>query len=204
MQARIHALRGEAAQAADYLVWLETTSRDSGDAEGLVFGLGSAAVTHAALRNTTHAATLLTELAAADDTRDNPQYAALLPALIRAALAIGHPDIAQTLTTGYRPHTPYAHHALITATAALAEARGAHQAAADGHADAATRWEQFGVIPEHAHALLGHGRCLIILGKPPAAAPILHQARALFDQLGAIPALAETNALLEQATALSS
>jgi hypothetical protein len=183
---------------------METTSRAAGDAEGLVDGLGSAAVTHAALRNTTHAATLLTELAAADDTRDNPQYAALLPALIRTALAIGHPDIAQTLTTGYRPHTPYAHHALITATAALAEACGDHQAGTDGYADAAERWEQFGVIPEHAHALQGHARCLIALGRPNEAAPVLHQAGALFDQLGAIPALAATDTLLEQATALSS
>ena len=150
VQARIHALRGEPARAADYLAWLETTSRDSGDAEGLVFGLGSAAVTHAALTNPTHAATLLTELAAAQDTRDNPQYAALLPALIRTALAIDNLNIAHGLTTGYQPRTPYAHHALITATAALAEAGVDLQAAADGYADAAERWEQFGVVPEHA------------------------------------------------------
>ena len=123
---------------------------------------------------------------------------------MRTALAIGHPGIAQTLTADYKPHTPYAHHALIAATAALAEAGGDHQAAADGYADAATRWEQFGVIPEHAYALQGHGRCLITLGRPHEAAPVLHQARALFDQLGAVPALAETDALLEQATALSS
>ena len=204
MQARIHALRGTPARAADYLAWLETTSRDSGDAEGLVFGLGSAAITHAALRDTTSAATLLTELAAAEDTRDNPQYAALLPALIRTALAIDHLDIAHDFTTGYQPRTRYAHHALITAAAALAEARGDHQPAADGYADAAERWEQFGVIPEHAYALLGHGRCLINLGQPQEAAPILHQAHALFDHLGAAPALAETDTLLQQAVALSS
>jgi tetratricopeptide (TPR) repeat protein len=204
VQARVHALRGTPARAADFLVWLESTSRDSGDAEGLVFGLGSAAVTHAALGDATSAAMLLTELAAAEDTRDNPQYAALLPALIRTALAIDHLNIAHGLTTGYQPRTPYAHHALITTTAALAEARGDRQAAADGYANAAERWEQFGVIPEHAYALQGHGRCLINLGQPHEAAPTLRQARALFDQLGAVPALAETDALLEQATALSS
>jgi hypothetical protein len=92
----------------------------------------------------------------------------------------------------------------MTATAAIAEAAGDHQAAAGSYADAAQRWEQFGVIPEHAYALLGHGRCLINLGQPHEAAPTLHLARALFDQLGAMPALAETDALLEQATALSS
>jgi hypothetical protein len=85
-----------------------------------------------------------------------------------------------------------------------AEARGDHQAAADGYADAAQRWDVFGVIPEHAYALQGHARCLITLGRPNEAAPILHQARALFDQLGAAPALAETDTLLQQAVALSS
>ena len=133
------------------------------------------------------AATLLAELAAAADTRDNPQYASLLPALIRTALAIDHLDIAHGFTTGYQPRTRYAHHALITATAALAEARGDHQPAADGYADAAERWEQFGVIPEHAYALLGHGRCLINLGHPHEAAPILHHARELFTTLARHP-----------------
>jgi tetratricopeptide (TPR) repeat protein len=183
---------------------VETTSREVGAAEVLVFGLGAAAITHTALGNATNATTLLTELAAAPGTRGNTYYAALLPALVRTALAIPHPDIAQTLTIDYEPHTPYAHHTLITATAALAEARGDHQTAADAYAKAAERWEQFGVIPEHAHALLGHGRCLIDLGQPHHAAPILHQSRALFDQLGAMSALAETDALLQQATAVSS
>ena len=204
VQARIYALRGVPARAADYLAWLETTSRDSGDAEGLVFGLGSAAVTHAALTNPTHAAILLTELAAAQDTRDNPQYAAHLPALIRTALAIDNLNIAHGLTTGYQPRTPYAHHALITATAALAEAGIDLQAAADGYVDASERWQQFGVVPEHAFALLGHGRCLINLGHPHDAAPILQHARELFTRLRAAPALAETDTLLRQTTALSS
>jgi class 3 adenylate cyclase/tetratricopeptide (TPR) repeat protein len=204
LQARVHTLRGQPALAADYLDWLVTTNREAGAAEVLVYGLGAAAITHTALGNTAHATILVTELAESPGTRDNTYYAALLPALVRTALAIGHPGIAQTLTADYKPHTPYAHHALIAATAALAEAGGDHQAAADGYADAATRWEQFGVIPEHAYALQGHGRCLITLGRPHEAAPVLHQARALFDQLGAVPALAETDALLEQATALSS
>ncbi|MDX6496293.1 MAG: hypothetical protein QOE17_2279, partial [Gaiellales bacterium] len=144
------------------------------------------------------------ELAAAPDTRDNIYYAALLPALVRLAITLGQLSIADQFTAGYEPHTPYAHHALVAATAALAEARGDHQTAADTYADAARRWEEFGVTPEHAHALQGHGRCLITLGHPSEAAPILHHARELFDRLSATPALAETDALLQDATALSS
>jgi hypothetical protein len=112
------------------------------------------------------------------------------------------PDRTTPKGTDYQPHTPYAHHALITATAALAEAGGDHQVAANGYA--ARRWQQFGVIPEHAYALQGHGRCLINVNQPYEAAPILHHARELFDRLGAAPALAETDALLRDATALSS
>jgi class 3 adenylate cyclase/tetratricopeptide (TPR) repeat protein len=204
VEARIHTLRGRPALAADYLEWLETTSRDTAAAEILVSGLSSAAITHASLGNATHAIALLSELAATPDTRDNSMYAAYLPALVRTAVGLNQHDTAQSLAMDYRPHTPYAQHALITTTAALAEASGDHDAAADGYADAAGRWERFGVIPEHAYALQGHGRCLINLGQPHEAAPVLHQARALFDRLGAIPALAETDALLEQATALSS
>jgi class 3 adenylate cyclase len=204
VEARIHTLRGRPALAADYLEWLETTSRDTAAAEILVSGLSSAAITHAGLGNATHAIALLSELAATPDTRDNSMYAAYLPALVRTAVGLNQHDTAQSLAMDYRPHTPYAQHALITTTAALAEASGDHDAAADGYADAAGRWERFGVIPEHAYALQGHGRCLINLCQPHAAAPVLHQARALFDRLGAIPALAETDTLLEQATALSS
>jgi tetratricopeptide (TPR) repeat protein len=204
VQARVHTLRGQPALAADYLDWLVTTSREAGAAETLVFGLGAAAITQTALGNTAQAAALVTELAAAPGTRDNSYYAAVLPALIRTAITIGHPTIAQQLATDYQPHTPYAHHALITATAVLAEARGDHQTAADAYADAATRWEQFRVIPEHAYALQGHGRCLINLGHPFEAAPILQHARELFDRLSAAPALVETDALLQQSVALSS
>ena len=204
VQARIHTLRGRPALAADYLDWLETTSRDTDSAELLVLGLGTAAITHTALENTAHAATLVNELAAPTDTRDNFVYAALLPALVRTAITLGQPTIAEQLTTGYEPRTPYAQHALIAATATLAEARGDHQPAADGYADAAKRWQQFGVIPEHAYALQGHGRCLLHLGHPTEATAALHQARDLFGQLGAAAALTETETLLEQATALNS
>ena len=50
----------------------------------------------------------------------------------------------------------------------------------------------------------GHGRCLINLGHPHDAAPILQHARELFTRLRAAPALAETDTLLRQTTALSS
>jgi len=64
---------------------------------------------------------------------------------------------------------------------------------------AAARWHDFGVPYEEAQALLGQGRCLVALGRAPEAAHPLEQAREIFTQLGAKPALAETEALLEKA-----
>ena len=107
-------------------------------------------------------------------------------------------------TTDYHPRTPYAHHAVGTANAAIAEHRGQHQTAAHGYAEATYRWDEFGVVPEQAFALLGQGRCLIQLDQPHQAATVLHEAHEHFTQIGALPALAETDTLLERATALSS
>ena len=95
-------------------------------------------------------------------------------------------------------------HATVAANASIAEAEGDLQAALGGYTDAARRWERFGVVPEQAFALLGRGRCLLELGRPNEASPVLLEARAIFDRLGAAPALAEVDGLLERATALSS
>ena len=49
--------------------------------------------------------------------------------------------------------------------------RGARRprVAAEGYAEAAGRWERFGVVPEQAFALLGQGRCLTALGQATEA-----------------------------------
>ena len=203
-QARIHTLRGQAIKTSGYLDWIETYGRDEGAADFIIDGLGAATLAHVALGNPSHAATLLTEITETPNTHNTPYYAAYLPTLVRAALTLERPDLAQALTTNYHPHTPYAHHALTTTNAAIAEHRGQHQPAAQGYADATHRWHEFGVVPEQGFALLGHGRCLIHLGQPHQAATVLHLARERFTQLGAMPALTDTDTLLEQATALTS
>ena len=190
-----------------YLEWLETTARDTGSRGNPGrSGWDQPPSPTRTSETSRHATALLSELAAAPDIRDNSMYAAYLPALVRTALRTrGARPRPQPHRKDYQPqHSVRAPRARSPADAALAEDRGDHQAAADGYADAAGRWERFGVVPEHAYALLGHGRCLISLGQPHEAAPALHQARALFDRLGAIPALAETDDLLARATALSS
>jgi tetratricopeptide (TPR) repeat protein len=166
-------------------------------------GLGSAALVRAALGQSDQAAALLTEISTTPDLRDNPNYAAVLPGLVRTALAIGRQRTAERLVAGVEPVTPYHDHALVTAKAVLAESNGDHQVAAKGYADAAQRWHTFGVLPEHAYALLGQGRCLIALGHYKQATRPLQQARRILATLLAAPALAEIDGLLTEADALS-
>src|SRR2546422_2871173 len=119
--------------------------------------------------------------------------------MVRTALTAGDPVLAGRLAAGLEPHSPLDEHALCAARAQLAEHAGDHADAATLYAEAAARWQEFGNVPEHAHALLGQGRCLLALGEPTAEQR-LHEAADLFSSMGYRPALTETEALLEQTT----
>ena len=204
VQAAILTLRGRAAQSADMLDWLEQTSREAGSSEYIVSNLGTVAFARTALGQHDHAAVLLNEIEANPGRQDSSYYATLLPVMVRTALEVGNPELAERLVAHVERRTPYHEHALATVNAAVAESRGDLQGAEDGYADAAQRWQAFGVVPEQAFALLGHGRTLIALHRTSEAKQVLQQAREIFQVLQAAPALAETDQLLQQATALSS
>jgi tetratricopeptide (TPR) repeat protein len=204
-QARIFSLRGKGnTQSAQGLDWLEAAARVTEDPNSIIHGLGSSALARAEFDQNEVAVALLTELEGFPGARDAVNYPVLLPAMTRAALRVRDPALAQRLVAGVEPRTPYAEHAFVAANAVLTWARGDFQAAADAYADAAERWGRFGVVPEQAFALIGRGRCLLGLSRPTEAAPVLRRARSIFDRLQATPALAETDALLEKAIALSS
>jgi class 3 adenylate cyclase/tetratricopeptide (TPR) repeat protein len=203
VQTRIHTLRGQPDRAAEWLDALETSCRDSGDPQAIVCGFAAAADAHAALNQPDIAAALLAEVGTTSGTRATNYYITWLQGMVRTALAINRSDLAEQLLAGVEPRHPYTQHALAAAHATLAEHHGDHTTAADAYTDAATRWEQFGVIPEHAHALLGQGRCLLALNRAAEATAVLQHARALFDHLHATPALIQIDTLLGQATASS-
>jgi hypothetical protein len=123
--------------------------------------------------------------------------------MLRTALAAGDPDLAQRLAQGLEPRYPLREHALCAARAQLAEAAADHADAAALYAEAAARWQQFGNIREYAYALLGQGRCLVTLADPTGEQS-LRKAAELFTSMGYRPALAETEALLEQTNAPAS
>ncbi|MDP9329093.1 MAG: AAA family ATPase [Actinomycetota bacterium] len=156
-QARILALRGQAAQVVGSLDWMESTARELEAADGVVLSLASSALAHIGIGMNDRAAASLAEIEATPDAREYAFYAAFLPAMVRTALSIGDNQLAERLADGVEPLFPYTEHALVAANASLAEARSDLQGAADAYADAALRWEQFGVVPEQAFALLGQG-----------------------------------------------
>ena len=199
VQVRILALRGKGAEITEVLEWLVPAARGTEDPQLVALCLGSAAPMRAGLGQDEVSAALLAELESYPGGHGNANYPMLLPAMVRTALQIGEPELAERLVGGLEPRYPYAEHALVAANAALKEARGDLSSAADAYADAADRWERFGVLPEQAFALLGQGRCLVGLSRPTEAAPVLQHAREPFERLQAAPALAETDALLAAA-----
>jgi len=196
---RVRVLRGEAAGVAGRLDWLEATARETRNPQDLVTGLGSAALARAALSQTEVALALLAEIEAAPGARETAYYTADVGGMVRVALAAGDREIAERLAHGIAAVNPYSEHAVVAARAALAEADGHVVAAGDMYVDAARRWHQFGVVTEEAFALLGAGRCLLAQGSGADATAVLGQARTIFEQLRAVPPLAETDALLSMA-----
>ena len=204
VQAIALTLRGEASDAAGFLDRLVESVRLMGRPDTIVVGLGHAAIVHAALREFEIAVALLLEVEATPGMGESLEDAFHLPSIVRAALSIGEPALADRLAGHLSPRNPYAEHAQVAVNAALAEACGEIETAADAYADAASRWEGFGVVPEQGFALLGQGRCLLDLTRPGESSEVLTQAREIFTDCGMRPALEETDALLAKAIALSS
>jgi class 3 adenylate cyclase/tetratricopeptide (TPR) repeat protein len=203
-QIRVLSLRGEDDEVVETLEWLVPAARGTEDPQLVVLCLGSAAPVHAGLEQDEAATALLTELESSPGARDNQYYPDLLPAMVRAALRIGEFALADRLVGGLKSRYPLAEYALVAATAALTEARGDLREAVAAYAEAADRWDRFGVVAEQAFALLGQGRCLVGLSRPTEASPVLRQARGILERLHAAPALAETDTLLLRASAISS
>jgi tetratricopeptide (TPR) repeat protein len=87
----------------------------------------------------------------------------------------------------------------VAARAVVAEETGELDEALLLYEDAAARWAEHGFVLGNAEALHGSGRCLVALGRAQQATAPLREARELFAQLGAKPALERVDDLLAQA-----
>lgn len=184
-------MMGQTAAVTDDLGWLEFESRESGTSED-VAGLAAAAGARAQLGQRAEAAALLLE---ADDLPGDAYVRSLFQGpMVRTALEIGQPAIAEQLVGRFVARSTYGEHARVASLAALAEAQGRIDEAIAGYTDAIARWDAFGVVPERAWAWLGLGRCLV--ERSADAAPALATARGLFESMESVPALQRCNELL--------
>jgi tetratricopeptide (TPR) repeat protein len=192
--------RGGQAEPAE-AEWLVEAARLVGSIDIVLSAFASACALHAT-RVPKLASALLAELEQTEGARESPYYARQLPAMIRTALRAGDPAVAERLAEGTEVRYPLEEHALHAARAQVAEHAGDRAAGVSLYDEVAARWENFGNVPERAFALLGKGRCLRALGQAGAEEP-LREAHELFGSMGYKPALAETEALLEQPSAVS-
>ncbi len=121
--------------------------------------------------------------------------------LARETVALGRPDLLESLLALPAGDQGAAVDTRTTWLAIAAEAAGRHDEALGLFRDAEQRWRERSDPYERAHALLGQTRCLIALERPNEAVRPLSEAHTLFAQLGAVPALAEARALLGEAEA---
>jgi class 3 adenylate cyclase/tetratricopeptide (TPR) repeat protein len=194
--------RGELSEAARLKDLVVSAAKEMRLPEVCVLGFGAAAATSSAIGRSDLALELLEEFECTPWARSAWYYPAGLPGAVRIALAAGDVALATRLGEGVEPLYALQEHALLTTRALLAEHEGDHEAAADLFADLAARWEGLRFAWEQAQALLGRSRCALALGEPDATEP-LNKAREIFARLGAKPAVAATDALLERATALT-
>ena len=134
-----------------------------------------------------------------DVLRDKAEtlFVYLLPMAVRTAVAAGREDVARRLAAGVDPVLPFAARVERTLAAQVLELDGELPAAAAAFARAAGGWHDFAMPFEEAHAWLGAGRCLAA-GDEAGRIDALQRAAALFEELGAAPALGEADALLRR------
>jgi class 3 adenylate cyclase/tetratricopeptide (TPR) repeat protein len=178
-------------------------AREIGDGQVVVPVFRTAALGRQARGDASGAVALVEE--AHERMRDRPGFRGwLLDDSARVCLMAGVPDTLRRMLDGYTPYVARDRSSVLAAEATLAELEGDHGLALERNLEVAERWEGFPHVFEHGHALFGLGRCLLALGRKLEAADQLRAARDRFGSLGAAPLVADTDALLERATAKTS
>ena len=158
-------------------------ARGTNDAAYLAFAAWGAAPALLSAGRIDEARKLLEDVAGSSG-HDHAEYAHHLPRLARAAAELDDDELIARLADGVPDRLPRQQHANATVRALQAERADAYGEAAALYGDAADRWERFTELIEQAHALLGQGRCLALLGDPGADQP-LRRARSLFAGMNA-------------------
>lgn len=192
------AWQGEVEAARAVQAHLLPQARKFNDFQLLAPALTAAVVTHLAAGHPGRAFRLVTELQAAVTDSSSWFWIPHLPDLTHACVAAGEPGAAELLISRAPATTTRHRLSVLTARAALSEARGTVREALRMNQEAAAGWNEYGHLFEHGRTLAALGRCTLELGEPHAE-KALTAAAAIFSRLQAKPLLAQTQLLLGQA-----
>jgi class 3 adenylate cyclase/tetratricopeptide (TPR) repeat protein len=192
--------RGRPADAAPLLERFVPVAREAGDPQVVVPALSAAARLAVARDELPSALELVRELESRTRTGASLYRPNYLTDVVAIAHAAGAPEVAAAFLEAEYRSTGRMAHSVVAARAVAAEATGELEDALVLYEDAAARWERHGFVLGRAEALHGVGRCLVALGRPQEATTPLRDARELFAQLDAQPAVERVDDLLAQAT----
>jgi hypothetical protein len=113
------------------------------------------------------------------------------PEATRVAVAWGSAGLARSMLPTGEPNYLRSRLCIAASQAMLTEAEGDLDAASRDYALAADGWAGYGAPAEEAHARIGAGRCLAVLGRTQAARASLAASARLAQQLRAMPLLGE-------------
>jgi class 3 adenylate cyclase/tetratricopeptide (TPR) repeat protein len=187
------AQRGRLREAQPLCDELLARARESGDEQVLAPSLTVAAITSRSAGDTTAALGYIREFG---EFGESGYWPMTLADAVRVASSEGELALAQSLLREPATLTRRGRYMLVSAEAAVAEARGEFGQALELHERAREQWEAFNNLVEHAHALAGVGRCLLALGRPEGTAR-LEAAGQVYGLLGAQPLVADVSAVLE-------
>ncbi len=201
LRAFVLAHRGDptAAEAVDRLL---PKAREIGDPQVLEGALAAASLVRLSEGAPSDAAALVEEALAATADAGTDARSWYLPDLVRTAIAAGDAGLGSRLTEGMRGTLPRYRLAIATARASLLEAEGDHERAAGWFGGVAALWDAYGHELERAFASLGHGRCLVALGRVDEAVAPLQEALGGFERLRANPAIAAVERVRRTAAAV--
>ena len=116
--------QGRATESTPFIDWLVAAARRSDALDILVEGLSAAAITKAAIAESSAAAALLGEIEDVLVSAESRELAAYLPAVVRVGPVIGDIEAVARLIDHVGAADPYAQHAALASAAVVAEARG--------------------------------------------------------------------------------
>jgi tetratricopeptide (TPR) repeat protein len=190
-RALVLAQRGQLSKAEEVRAEFLGSARPIGDLQTLVPVLTLEALVHERRGRADAAVESVLEVDRRTRGRAPLQRARFLAEDVRILLRTSRLTAAVERIGGVEETLARHRNMLLSASAALTEARGDPEEAERIFADAARRWGGFEHVLETGHAHFGRGRCLSKLGRGAEAAQEFAAARELFATLGAAPLVAE-------------